>query len=193
MGSDKAMLMLHGHPLVEHAVTLLQCVFEDVKIVGSRPDLAAYAPLVPDLREGCGPLSGIEAALHASIDYAVFIPVDLPLLPAAFFRLMISRPLRTGALCTIPQFQGAAQPLCAVYHRRLLPAVSESLQAGDYKVMRVVEQAALALQPTQAIDRFHLEAVLGTEDQAAWPANIHSIFLNCNTPGEFSRLAQQVH
>ena len=193
MGTDKATLRLNGRPLVEQAIALLHTVFDDVRIVGSRPDLATYAPIVPDVREGCGPLSGIEAALALSIDYAVFVPVDLPLLPAALLHLLVARVACTGALCTIPRFQGAIQPLCAVYHSSLLPAITASLDAGDYKVMRVVERASGALQAWGAVDCFDLEAVLAAGVTATWPAVRHNIFLNCNTPVEFGRIAQQVH
>ena len=192
MGADKATLLLHGTPLVKRAVDLLRTVFQDVRIVGSRPDLALYAPVVPDFRAGCGPLSGIEAALSVTEEYAVFLPVDLPALPADFLRLMAARVARTNAVCTIPQYQGVVQPLCAVYHRSLLPAVTQSLDAGDYKVLRVVEQGARAIQFWGAIDRFDLEAVLTVEDSTVWSARTHDIFLNCNTAAEFSRISRHL-
>ena len=192
MGTDKAMLTLHGRPLVEHAVRLLQTLTDNVSILGSRPDLESYAPIVPDFRQNCGPLSGIEAALSVTPAYALFLPVDLPLLPAVLLHLMLRRVSQTGALATVPRFAGAVQPLCAVYHHSLLPGIRAALNAGDYKVMRVIERTAMSTQPRGALDLFDLETVLAVEDRALWPVRTHDFFLNCNTPGEYAKLAQQV-
>ena len=101
----------------------------------TRPDLSSYAPVVPDLHPGCGPLSGIEAALAATTrPLNLFLPVDLPLLPARFLSWMLRRAEITGALVTVPRANGRPQPLCAVYHRDLLAGVTASLAAGNYKV-----------------------------------------------------------
>src|SRR6185437_8626930 len=66
MGRDKAMLELAGKPLVQRAVEKLRRVCAEVFVVGNRPELEAYAPVVQDLHEECGPLGGIEAALLRS-------------------------------------------------------------------------------------------------------------------------------
>lgn len=63
MGQDKALLPLAGRPLVEHAVSKLRHLTDEVYILADRRELAAFAPIVPDLRQGCGPLGGFETAL----------------------------------------------------------------------------------------------------------------------------------
>jgi molybdopterin-guanine dinucleotide biosynthesis protein A len=197
MGADKALLSFGGRTLLEHALGLLRELGFTPKIVAVRPDLAAYGPIVEDLRSGCGPLSGIEAGLLSSTsDLAVFLPVDLPMLPAALLRLLIERALLTGALATIPRLQGQPQPLVAVYHRALLPTISAALSAGDYKVMRVVQQAVIAA--SGAIDLFDLETVLTAEASVrGWPLVRSRALMNCNTPGDLARVVdwdrEQVH
>ena len=59
MGQDKALLPLAGKPLVEHMVAKLRRISDEVSILSNNPELARFAPLVPDLRESCGPLGGI--------------------------------------------------------------------------------------------------------------------------------------
>ena len=93
-------------------------------------------------------MSGIEAALAASRrPLNVFLPVDMPLLPAQFLLWMLRRAEITGALVTVPRINGWPQPLCAVYHRDLLGPITASLLAGNYKVMSVVTAAARAQSP----------------------------------------------
>ena len=188
MGSDKATLSLRGSTLVERALGILQAAGFQAKIVGSRSDLAGFAPVIPDLRVGCGPLSGIEAGLlHSDSELAVFIPVDVPLLPSAMVRCLARRALLTRAMVTIPRVLGFAQPLCAVYHRALLPSISSALDRGDYKVMRVMREATAVL--ASDVDIFDLETVLTAgEDRRKWPLISSSAFLNCNTREDLTRI-----
>jgi molybdenum cofactor guanylyltransferase len=207
MGADKALLQLQGVTLIERAIRLLRAAGYAARIVGSRDDLEEYATVVADLRSGCGPLSGMEAGLTSlttttttatgETGYALFIPVDMPMLPSALLRRMKERVAITRALVTVPRFQGREQPLCAIYHASLLPAVSLALDQGDYKVMRVITQAADALGG--GIDIFDVESILAASgDYVGWRAAGHVAFLNCNTAedfrlADFPMLGQPVH
>lgn len=184
MGRDKALLPFRALSLIEHAVRRLRAAGCDTFIAGSRPDLEKYAPVLPDLHPGCGPLSGIEAALAVapSSTSVLFLAIDLPLLPVCFLTLLLERVRRTGALMTVPVFGGKPQPLCAIYSAALLPGITAALEAGEYKVMRVLE----ALVPPRGRDLFAVEAVLSAEDslrdRASDPS--HRWFTNVNTPEE---------
>ena len=185
MGRDKALLDYAGWPLIAHAVELLRKAGLEPYIVGTRPDLAAYAPVIEDLHPDCGPLGGMEAALAASSsEWNVFLPVDLPLLPGGFLHYLQERAGITSAAATIPSLAGRPQPLCAVYQRGLLDGIRRSIAAGDYKVMRAIESA---VQETE-IDIFGVEAVAAARGE--WPAqpSVCRWFQNVNTPGDFARL-----
>lgn len=190
MGTDKALLRLQDVTLIERALHLLRSIGLHPGIVGTRADLKEYAAIVPDLRERCGPLSGLEAGLRVSHNaLTLFIPVDLPLLPPTLLTRLIRRAQVTNALATIPRILGQPQPLAAVYHRDLLPAVSTALALGDYKVMRIVQQACVALG--RPIDMFNAEAVTtACSDYADWPRVPALAFLNCNTLDDLRRAAR---
>lgn len=181
MGQDKALLQVGGRSLVEVALDKLRSIGVDTpRIAGARADLSSHAPVVPDLHPGCGPLSGIEAALAASSQpLNLFLPVDMPLLPARFLSWMLVRAEITGALVTVPGFNGRPQPLCAVYHRDLLPLIGASLVAGNYKVMSVMSAA-----PSQMVDLFDVERLASTDFEllgfSALP--LYRWFHNCNLP-----------
>ena len=121
MGQDKALLQVAGRSLLDLALDKLRAVplAAAPRIAGTRSELSSHAPVIADLHPGCGPLSGIEAALAASRQpLNVFLPVDTPLLPAQFLVWMVRRAEITGALVTVPCINGWPQPLCAVYHRQ---------------------------------------------------------------------------
>lgn len=182
MGCDKALLRYEGSPLIEHAVGTLRSLGLAPRIAGNRPDLAQFAPIVEDLRPACGPLGGVEAALAASdTELNIFLPVDLPMLPASFLQWMAVRAALTGAIATIPLLMGRPQPLCSVLRRSLLPGISQALDDGRCKVMD-------ALTVSREVDFFNVETVAPA--QRGWPAEppLHRWFQNLNSPADLLSL-----
>jgi molybdenum cofactor guanylyltransferase len=191
MGQDKAHLSIAGRSLLAIALDKLRMLplAAAPRIVATRSDLSSHAAVIADLQPGCGPLSGIEAALAASArPLNVFLPVDLPLLPAHFLLWMLQRAKTTGAVMTVPRMNGRPQPLCAVYHRDLLGPITASLRAGDYKVMPVVTAAARAHSSSHPMDIFDVELVSAANSDllALSPLPPHRWFHNCNTPEDMA-------
>jgi molybdopterin-guanine dinucleotide biosynthesis protein A len=191
MGQDKALLSLAGRSLLDLALDKLRTLpLAGVpRIAAARSDLSAHATVIADLHPGCGPLSGIEAALAASAQpLNVFLPVDIPLLPPQFLHWMLQRAAITGALVTVPCVNGRPQPLCAVYHRDLLSHITASLGAGEHKVMPVVTAAAGTHSPAHHIDIFDVELVASANGQmpSYSPLPLYRWFHNCNTPEDLA-------
>lgn len=177
MGRDKALLEWAGKPLVAHALEKLRAIGYAPRIVGTRPDLAAFAPVIPDAYPHAGPLGGIASSLAVTdSEQNLFLPVDLPVLPLTFLLWLVRRAETTQALATVPRLQGLPQPLCAVYSRALLPHLQAALAEGDAKVMRAVERAGV-------IDSFDVESIAAAE---SW-FSPHRWFDNLNTPADFQR------
>jgi molybdopterin-guanine dinucleotide biosynthesis protein A len=187
MGQDKALFQVGGRSLVELALDKLRSVgVAEPRIAGACTDLSSLAPVVPDLHPGCGPLSGIEAALAATNKgLNLFLPVDMPLLPARFLHWMLLRAEITGALMTVPCINGWPQPLCAVYHRDLLRPITASLLGGNYKVMPVVTAAA---GQSQAVDVFDTERLTSSDPELLGfsPLPLYRWFHNCNLPEDMA-------
>lgn len=190
MERDKALLPLDGRPLIAHALDLLGSLGIRARICGSRPDLARFAEIIPDNVLQGGPLAGIEAALAASdTDLNLFLPVDLPLLPAAFIGWMMARAEASQAAATIPVIGDRPQPLCAIYSRRLRDGICRSLAAADYKVMIGLRTAAGSLG--EALDLFDVETIAATLGAGEWPSSppVADWFRNLNTPADYERLS----
>jgi len=190
MGQDKALLQVGGRSLVELALEKLRGLGGPApRIAAARIDLSSHAPVIPDLHPGCGPLSGIEAALAASSrPLNLFLPVDIPLMPGRFLLWMLRRAEITGALVTVPRINGRPQPLCAVYHRDLLRGITASLLAGNHKVMPAVIAAASDQAIDQAIDIFDVEQVASASEQLHGFTSLplYRWFHNCNTPEDMA-------
>ncbi|MEZ0242781.1 MAG: molybdenum cofactor guanylyltransferase [Sphingomonas sp.] len=78
-GSDKALALLDGKPLIEHAIAALAGQTEAVVVIGRAGGVSDRpAP-------GLGPLGGINAAIHHAaangFDAVLTCPCDVPALP----------------------------------------------------------------------------------------------------------------
>jgi molybdopterin-guanine dinucleotide biosynthesis protein A len=207
MGQDKAMLQLAGMPLVEHAVRKARNVATDVCILSSRQELATFAPLVPDLRENCGPLGGIEAALaNTQRQWILILPVDTPFVPAALLKHWISGVLRCNhARVSLFSVDGIVQPALCMLHRDIAPYVQNALEQSRLKLYPELKNAALELAGLNHVpisdvlllrewnDReatmfsAELEGAGKGSDVAAFQwAAVSLWFANLNTPEEFA-------
>ncbi|MDF7775643.1 molybdenum cofactor guanylyltransferase [Sphingomonas sp. AOB5] len=81
-GSDKALALLDGKPLIEHAIAALSAQTDAVIVCGRE-----WQDWVPDRPEpGLGPLGGINAAIHEAAargyDAVLTCGCDVPAIPA---------------------------------------------------------------------------------------------------------------
>jgi molybdopterin-guanine dinucleotide biosynthesis protein A len=161
MGQDKALLALRGVPLVQRAVAKLHRLTRQVFILGRRPELASFAPLVPDLRESCGPLGGMEAALsHTPCDWSLILPVDMPFLPAALLQCWADTVLsQTAARAACFVVDDLPQPALCLLHREMLPFLTEAAQQGRFKLYPMLVHAAeqLAIRNGSACEAAFLQ------------------------------------
>jgi molybdopterin-guanine dinucleotide biosynthesis protein A len=170
-GSDKARAIVNGQPLIVRVAEGMRRMFRQVWSVARRAD--EYEDLgigtIADLKPGCGPLSGLHAALHhadtpwillASCDWVVLEPKWLTALVRAI-------DADAGA---VAYRHAHWEPLLALYARSALPVVESHLQSGR-----------LAMQ--QLLDALRTVALPLPTD---WPANAQ-----VNTPEELQAYLSQ--
>jgi molybdenum cofactor guanylyltransferase len=187
MGKDKALVEFRGQPLVAHALGILRGAGLDASIAGARSTLNAFAPVVDDSKPGLGPLSGICAALDSSTTrWAVFVPVDLPLLPASLVRYLLDHAQTTGIAVTLVSVGGFVQTFPAVLDRAVLPLVQSELDAGRGGCFAALKYAAASLgQPVSVV----AAELLVQPGQIAHPDALPaaSWFFNVNSAGDLRR------
>lgn len=191
MGRDKAMIRMCGLTLVECALGKLRALplGHPPRIAGGRADLQDLAPVVEDLRPGCGPLSGIEAALTASsAAYNIFLPVDVPLAPVGLLAWMLERARITGAQATFPRVHGRPEPLFAVYRPEALQRIGEALDHGRYAVSEVFASPRSSWE--KSVDVFDLEMLASVQPEIHnfSPLPMARWLRNCNTPEDLAAI-----
>ncbi len=146
MGRDKALVKLAGRPLIEHALGILRDAGLTASIAGGQPGLAAYAPLVADIHTAQGPLGGILAVLAStSARWAVFLPVDLPLLPASLLLCLLRHAQLTGCPVTVPEVNGFIETFPAVLDTSIAPLLERELLSGHRGCFAAFQAAASSL------------------------------------------------
>jgi molybdenum cofactor guanylyltransferase len=192
MGEDKALVRFAGKPLVDRALDSLRAAGLEPSIAGARSSsalesLKAFAPVVEDADAGLGPLSGICTALASTeARWAVFIPVDLPLLPAPFVAFLMDHARITGNAVTLASVNGFAQSFPAVVDRAALPALRKEMETGRGGCFAGFEAACAELNQPLII------VAVETVVQAGWVAHPGRLiparwFLNVNRPQDLSR------
>lgn len=146
MGSDKALLPWQGLTVVEHLSQIAADAAGSCVLVG-QPERYRHLGIasIADLRPGCGPLSGIEAALAStSAEWNLILSCDLAgVHPEMLEALFQHAAASNAAVCLIRDAAGVLHPLCAVYHRRSLAVVRAALDQSMFRLLDVVA----SLQP----------------------------------------------
>jgi molybdenum cofactor guanylyltransferase len=183
MGRDKALLEVGGRPMVQIAVEKLRGFCAEVSIAGNREDLGRFAPVVHEERVDCGPAAGIEAGLKASRqEWAMFIPVDAPLVPMEFLRLWAEEALRVQMSVSFLGILGK-QPAFCMLQRERQATFSRLLDKGERRLEPLLNLTAEADEYASWIyderDLYGYPDYRGPDQDtlARW-------FLNVNTPEE---------
>jgi len=188
MGSDKALALFHGVPLIQAALQRIDAVGISARIAGARSDLSSFAAQIPDTFAETGPLGGIHAALSASdAEWNLFLPVDLPLMPSSLLACLLQRAMLTGAPVTAARLNGRIQPFPVVLHRAVLPSITQRLETGNSACHAAWQSIPAELDSTlDAAPAEYLHQCGHCSHPRGFPPILW--FQSANTPAELSRL-----
>src|ERR1700722_1892092 len=166
MGRDKALLPLGAVTMVEEIAARVRAAAGNVTLIGS-PEKYGHLglPVVPDEIENCGPLGGLYTALRRTeADWNVLVACDMPHVTEVFLKQLLEAAEGSDGDCLVPEIGGKIDPLCAVYHRRLVTAAECSIHRKLFKMQYFVS----------------------TLRTSYWRVSDARPLLNVNTPSEWS-------
>ncbi len=148
-GSNKALQLLAGKPLVRHVVERVsEATGEVVVVVGRGEPTTEYYAVLPngvrvvnDDLQGKSPLVGIVTGLSAvESDYAAIVACDIPFVNDKVIELLFRR--ASDADAAIPRWnRQSIEPLQAVYRRvPTLKAGSETLAPADLSLEDMIRK-----------------------------------------------------
>jgi molybdenum cofactor guanylyltransferase len=187
MGRDKALVNFAGQPLVARALGILRGAGLEAMIAGSRTGLEQFAAVVADAQPGRGPLGGICAALaECKTQTAVFLPVDLPLLPSSLITFMVHRTLVARLPVTTASAGGITQTFPVVLDRSMLPGLEKEFKHGHGGCYAAFETVAARLDERVSVVPVEYLAQAG---RVVHPAGLPAAFwfLNVNSAADLKR------
>lgn len=155
MGSDKALLPWQGATLLDHALTRLQAVCREVRVLsGPEPRYADRGrPVDVDALAEAGPLAGLATALAVAGPRPVLLlGVDMPFVTPGL--LSHVRDALAGWDAAVPLTDGGPEPLCAAYGSACLDPVREALAAGQRKMTSFWPRVRVRTLPAEELARF---------------------------------------
>jgi len=174
-GKTKANIQISGVRIIARTVKILHDIFDDIVIVTNTPDefkgFNSFT-VVPDEIKNVGPLGGIQAALKAAKNDAVFVfASDMPCISSELVRNHIDFYNRRRCDAAIPRIKDFKEPLHAIYHKRIESQLTEFLSgANKYSIENFIKDLNV---------RYH-----NLDDLE----NNRKAFVNINTPQDLSCL-----
>lgn len=142
-GSNKALALLQGKPLIKHAADTLAAIFNDCLLVTNTPEQYDFLnmPMIKDLYQGMGPLAGIHAALlHIITPRAFVVACDMPNLSPELIRYLCSINENEQEYdVIIPWLAKGQEPLFGIYHKKSAAVIESYLRQKDCQIIRALE------------------------------------------------------
>jgi molybdopterin-guanine dinucleotide biosynthesis protein A len=147
----KGHVEINGERIIDSSVNLMRNLFGRAVISTNTPEFYFYCgmPMIGDIINQRGPLTGIFSVLSNITDDAIFVVAcDMPFLNEQLMRYMVdkysaknknSEPMTYGSEITgwdavIPIFEGKPQPLFGIYSKNILGIIEERLNKGLKKL-----------------------------------------------------------
>ena len=140
-GSNKALALLQGKPLIKHAADTLAAIFKNCLLVTNTPEQYDFLnmPMIRDRYKGLGPLAGIHAALlHITTPCAFVVACDMPNLSPELIRYLCSVNEQEYDVI-IPWLASGQEPLFGIYHKKSMAVIESYLKRKDCQIIRALE------------------------------------------------------
>jgi molybdenum cofactor guanylyltransferase len=173
MGSDKAVMVLNGKPMLQYSIDAIR-PFCDKLVISSNKDSYDFTSceIWPDLVPGEAAMVGIYSCLKRSeTDFNIVLSCDMPLVSKALFEYMLQRVAEAEIILPV-HGNNQMEPLCAIYKRSLLPRFEHAIASEEFGLH----------------DFIRAGSYLPVRINEALPFYNHSMFSNINTLEEFEKL-----
>ncbi|MBX9599604.1 MAG: molybdenum cofactor guanylyltransferase [Bryobacteraceae bacterium] len=144
MGRDKAMLAVHGEPMLRKVAEQVRQASGSVTLIAP-PEL--YAGLgfevVADSVPPCGPAGGILTALELGrAQWNLVAACDMPALDSGLLRRLLEEASTGDGLECVAAChpRGDPEPLCAVYSLSVLPLLRREIGEGRLKMRDLLKK-----------------------------------------------------
>jgi len=143
-GRNKALVKLHGIPLIERVIRIIRPIFRRVIIITNTPDEYSYLelPMYPDIIKGLGPLGGITTGLRVIQDNAgFFVACDMPFLSQGLIRHIVE--IKADFDVVVPRISGQMEALHALYGKGCRSKIEGLIHSRIYQIFRFFNEVSV--------------------------------------------------
>jgi molybdopterin-guanine dinucleotide biosynthesis protein A len=172
----KGFIEVEGKTIIERNVELLRSVAEEVVISANEPEhyFRLGLPLIGDVVESGGPMSGIYSALRCTAaDRALVVACDMPFIKQELIGYITSV---TAGDAVMPVFDGKPQPLPAAYSSSALGTMEEMLMSGNRSLIGLIDKIDVKFIDEDSVRRIDPEGLS---------------FININTDEDLQRVLKK--
>lgn len=135
MGTNKALLLLGKINAITRIVEIAKTNCAQIVLATNEPEKYQFLalPCVKDVYKGKGPLGGLHSGLSAiETDWVLVFPCDLPLISVEYIQPLLEAEVKYDIV--IYESAGRLHPLFGRYNRRILPRITDCLEAERLKI-----------------------------------------------------------
>ena len=124
--------------LLDHIYNMCS-LFDDTFIIGKKKPTGFNKPFIKDKFDFQAPINGIFSALSKThSDWNFVISIDLPLMtPKLIKKIWQSGNKSKNAI--VPKIGDYLQPVCAFYHRKILPQISNQIEKNELSLHALID------------------------------------------------------
>jgi len=177
---DKSNLFVGDKRIIEHLMIVFEKLFSEIILVSNQPTafLEWDAMVVKDLYATRSSLTGIHSGLfYTKTEHAFIAACDTPFLKMDLVKTIVQH-VDHRIDVVVPKTALGIEPLCAVYSRRCLQAVQNSLEHNKLKIRKFFNKLKVKEIP---------ESVLRKTD----PDLVS--FFNINTPDDLENANRMIN
>jgi molybdopterin-guanine dinucleotide biosynthesis protein A len=135
IGTEKGLVKFRNKPLIEYSLNVLKLVADEIIISSNLMVYDGFGfPVLKDEFPDSGPMGGIYTCLKASENKVnIVLSCDMPMVNADFLNSLLAA--SEGFDAVVPWHEKKYfEPLCAVYHKKLLPVFEDFIQNKNFRI-----------------------------------------------------------
>ena len=169
MGTDKALFVLNGSTFLDHIISALEPLVDDILIVSNDERHSTYnLKRVRDTIADAGPISGLHAGLtNSATENNLVLSCDIPLIETSMLEVLLQNNEDDIDVIQLAEAD-RVHPLIALYKKRSAEHLGKALFDGERKL-------------STALNGLNMKTVLVSDGQAAALTNV-------NTPMDFEKI-----
>lgn len=140
MGAEKGLIPFKGKPMIEYAIEALSPFCDEILISANTLSYNFLGfEVIKDEIPNSGPMGGIYSCMkHSKNELNFVLTCDMPLVTPKIVSQIID--CIDNYEVVIPCHGGEYfEPLCAVYHKNILPEVEKFIQTGNFKIPDLIK------------------------------------------------------